>query len=388
MAFGVVMHETVFEGRDVALSVLNRGHSVSIVTFEPRNKYFRSGEKAKFSSGFGAGRFEPMGVNEFLVRINENHWYQTPEMFHVAEIINEVTSNGRVITYGVSMGGFGAINFSSLLNADCFIGLSPLFDVGPHNVLGDSRWAIDQDHVTFNYNLIRAGACRNSKGYVFFDENSPDKGHADLIERKTAATLVPIQYGGHPCSFYLNDAYKIKKIIGEVIRDEFKIGKFYEELDVGTRKTHYPYWREGKRLAAAGDSEGAIYQYRLSVNMKSDVPGVHAELGNLLLSLGDLDGAEDSLLRAIALKPNATWSRVRLSYVYAGRRDFDKAVSIMQKAIEFNSGNSAYHARLGEWQIKAGDLRGAFKSMQTAITLAPQTKKFLVRIAEIKKRLQ
>ncbi|MGP9665140.1 hypothetical protein ACT3TY_10990 [Halomonas sp. AOP22-C1-8] len=55
-------HKTMLKGKDLSLDVCDKGHSVSIVTFEPRNQYLTLGKKHSFSLGFGKGRFLPKGL--------------------------------------------------------------------------------------------------------------------------------------------------------------------------------------------------------------------------------------------------------------------------------------------------------------------------------------
>lgn len=380
------MHSTLFQGEDIALDVDFGNHPISIVTFEARNQNLKPNKTNAFGSGFGPGRFSPMGMNEFIVRRNRNHWYQSPEMIDVIEIVNRMAIGTKVITYGGSMGGFAAVNFAQMLNADLFIALSPLHDVSPGNRFNDERWKADWAHTRYEYNFIRSGACRSAKGYVFFAKNSPDKVHAEAIMESTASILVPLEYGAHPCSFFLNDTYKLKPLVEEIAKGTFDLGRFYRVLDERTPETHYPYWRQAMKLRAAGDVMGADAQTRIAIS-KKETATLRTLLGDLLLDQGQAGRAEKEHRRAIELKPQDATAHVRLSYAHAAQGDYGLAVSAMQAALKLAPHKSAFHARLGEWHIRNGELKAALKSMQSAAKLAPAAKTPQARIRAILKKI-
>lgn len=380
------MHTTVFSGSDLALDVYDGGHPVSIVTFESREKTRASGSDAPFGPGFGRGRFAPLGMNEYLVRCNRNHWYQTAEIERVAELIVDAAQGTRIVTYGSSMGAFAAVNFAHMLGADQFVAVSPLFDVEPGNELDERRWAEDWPHVRFDYNLIKTGVGRESSGYVFYCAATADQRHAERIAENTAATLVPLDYGGHPVGFYLNRTYKIKRLLSEIAADDFDVSAFRREVDAATSETHYPYEREAIRLADEDDVDGAIAQLRITVEKNPRLGRLHAALGAQLQRRGDLDEAERVLTAAISLDPSASEPHVRLSHVHAARKDFPSAVTAMRRAVDLEPRRPEYHLRLGEWLLADGDYDGAEGAMLRVIELRPDATHTPRRLAVVRAR--
>lgn len=380
------MHQTMFIGDDVALDVHDGGHPVSIVTFESRNKDFPAGAASEFGPGFGRGRFAPLGMNELLIRHNRNHWYQTAEIEQVAELVVAATQGTRVLTYGSSMGAYAAVNFAHLVDADQFVAISPLFDVAPGNVLDERRWAEDWPHTSFDYNLIVSGAGSESRGYVFYGEHTADRAHAEKIAGHTRATLVPLPFGGHPAGFYLNRTYGIKRLIAEIAADSFEEPSFRSVLAETTSETHYPYEREAKRLAEAGDVLGAIAQLDVAVEKSPRLARLHIARGNHLLSTQSLDEAEQAFAAAISNDPQAAEGHVRLSYVHAARRDFDAAVRSTTRAIELEPGRPELHLRRGEWLLANGDRTSALEEMERATVLRPDFTRAHDRIAVVRAR--
>ncbi|MGO1768329.1 MAG: tetratricopeptide repeat protein [Microbacterium sp.] len=380
------MHTTIFSGADLALDVHDGGHPVSIVTFESRDDSLSTDATALFGPGFGRGRFSPLRMNEYLIRRNRNHWYQTPEIERVAELIVDAAHGTRILTYGSSMGAFAAVNFAHMLDADQFIAVSPLFDVGPENELDERRWADDWSHTRFDYNLIKTGVGRESQGYVFYCASSPDRPHAQRIAENTAATLIPLDYGNHPVGFYLNRTYRIKRLISEIAADTFDESAFRREVDAATLETHYPYEREASRLAKNGDGDGAIAQLRIAAEKSPSIARLHANLGAQLLRGGELDDAEHSLTAATAIDPSDADPHVRLSYVHAARKDFGSAAAAMRRAVDIDPHRPEYHLRLGEWLLSDGDYAGAEQAMLRVLELKPGAEHTRRRLAVVRER--
>lgn len=380
-----VQHETLFTGNDVALDVYDGNHPVSIVTFESRDKNISATEPSPFGPGFGRGRFAPLGINEYLVKRNRNHWYQTDEMTKVAEIIRGRTSGTRVITYGSSMGGFAAINFASVLNADKFIALSPLHDISQGNEAGDQRWS-ENAVLDFSHNLISAGECLNAQGYVFYGDEQRDAEHAKLLQRDTLATIVAMEYGGHPCSFFLNEAYGLKRLVSEVGAQTFDLDVFRRDVEDRTEETFYPYERRALQLAReGGDLTAAIEQLRLAISRKEHLPRLHTRLGDLLRRSGDIPSAEIAYRSALALHPGSAASHIGLSYAHASRKDYAAAAAAVDAAIAI-APKPEYYARLGEWLILKGDLAAAEQAMLRVIEIVPDATVAPKRLKAIRER--
>jgi Flp pilus assembly protein TadD len=380
------VHETIFSGEDLALDVFDGGHPVSIVTFESRDRYLATDGTSPFGPGFGRDRFAPLGMNEYLIRRNRNHWYQSAEIDAVAELVTRRAAGTRVVTYGSSMGAYAAVNFARLLNADTFIAISPLFDVEPGNALGEQRWREDWPHTDFSRNLIKAGDCAASKGYVFYDEGSPDRQHAEEIARHTAATLVPLEHGGHPSGFYLNATYKIKRLVAEIAAESFDEPTFRRDLSVATAETHYPYERQAKILEKDGNLDGAIEQLTTAIEKNDALPRLHVALGNHLLRRGDAEAAERAFARAIEIDPTAPDVHVRLSHAHAAQADHARAVASARRAVAIRPDKPEFHLRLGEWLLANGDLDDAERAMLRAIELKPDATAAPRRLAVVRER--
>lgn len=375
------MHNSLYVGHDVALDHYDGGHDVSIVTFEARNKYIDAIRPSPFGQGFGRGVFAKLGCNEFLVKKSRNHWYQTDEIDDVIRLIIERAGGSRIITYGSSMGGFAAVNFSGALGASSFVAISPLYDIQEGGEVDDARWGDESRILDFKHNFIREGRCKDAHGYVFYGNNEIDARHAACIARETKATIIGVEYGGHPCSFYLNDAYGLKRLVNEIARDEFALDEFECALAENTPSTYYPHLKRSKECQAAKDIDGAIVSAMDAIEFASERADLRRHLGNLLLMRGDLPEAEAAYREAIRITPKDPLTHVRISHAYAAKGDFESAVAAVNTAIRINGQRSSYHLRLGEWLLKKGDLPEAERVMLQAIKLSPSAANARARLS-------
>ncbi|RGY94714.1 hypothetical protein [Clostridium sp. AM58-1XD] len=223
--------EILFEGSDIRLTKIQGTKQVAIITF---NAYTISKDPiiaTNFEKGFACGLFAGNGFTEYHIVTNKNDWFQSDEMEGVIHIIqNDTKLYKRIVSYGSSMGGFGAINFSEALHS-VFVTLCPQYSIRPQEISGDMRWAYESSKIKFHHNYIKDGSCINNSGYIFYDCLSEDGFHAEQIKKRTCATLINIPYAGHLIGDILNDVYGIKQIVEEIALEEFSEDVFNMEFE-------------------------------------------------------------------------------------------------------------------------------------------------------------
>jgi Flp pilus assembly protein TadD len=95
---------------------------------------------------------------------------------------------------------------------------------------------------------------------------------------------------------------------------------------------------------------------------------LHFTLGTLRRRLGDLDGAEHSLRRAIALEPGLPGAVNILAGVLMEEGDDAEAMALLQP-LAADSQDAHLHHRLGILLFRAGDLNGAETALRRSIAL-------------------
>lgn len=87
-------------------------------------------------------------------------------------------------------------------------------------------------------------------------------------------------------------------------------------------------------LEATHDVQGAEDTLRKAIERDPTIPKLHAELGQLELTRGDLQSAQRSLQSALDLAPQLAEARGNLAMVYARKGDLVSAEKLLRQAIE------------------------------------------------------
>jgi hypothetical protein len=207
-------------------------HPVTIVGFQPLiplfNPVFVDGYPTPFlppaltQSGF------PANFISFLV--NRNTWYCDAEAQVAAAEIAKAAAGSRVVTYGSSMGGHGAMVLAEALDAAFFVALSPQATAF-HPLIGHiegARFSTVLDPHSSNgvYDHLSNGEVRHREGVIFFDTfDAQDAIHAARAAVLTRAVLVDVPHAGHPVTPVLHSVYPLRKILRTIVDDNFDLGQ-------------------------------------------------------------------------------------------------------------------------------------------------------------------
>ena len=108
-----------------------------------------------------------------------------------------------------------------------------------------------------------------------------------------------------------------------------------------------------------------------SVRLNPHDPIAANNWGNELRGLGQLDAAEQSFRRALALKPDFAEAHCNLGAVLANRGDLHAAVASYRLALELNPEFAQAHGNLGSALKGLGKLQEAADSYQSALNIKP-----------------
>lgn len=102
-----------------------------------------------------------------------------------------LTPGRRVMTFGTSMGGYGALKHASRLRAECALAFSPLYSVMAEDIahFETRRLGMEQTEISGG-DAIQVDDLA-SRNFVFFDPySSDDNGHAQLIARLSPRVIL------------------------------------------------------------------------------------------------------------------------------------------------------------------------------------------------------
>ncbi len=144
-------------------------------------------------------------------------------------------------------------------------------------------------------------------------------------------------------------------------------------------------WDDARGFIEHGDYDKAIEIYQYILTLYEDDPVAveydNAYLGDIFLTLQKLDTAEDSIKKAINLKPENPAYRYILGFVYSNTQQWDKAIAEFEIAIAKEPGNGEYLRGLAWAVYSSGDVAKGLASLEKASRLAPTNANILTDLA-------
>ncbi|GBR53816.1 hypothetical protein AA106555_1450 [Neokomagataea thailandica NBRC 106555] len=216
--------DLLFEADNLYVAAHLIGTDDVVVTFNNRGDIGDGG-------GFWGDRFlEKCGVSAIGICARHANWFPEEEMAAAIQAIHAAIPGKRIITYGISMGGYGALKFSRALGAVRALAFSPQWTINPHHC----------GHYTYQYTecydaTLRGGEPIKSDDlsgqcFVFLDMREyPDWKHFEYI--KDAAQQSPhcsletviAPFTWHGTLFQLTSAkHGIASRLIEIARDDAK----------------------------------------------------------------------------------------------------------------------------------------------------------------------
>jgi Flp pilus assembly protein TadD len=127
-----------------------------------------------------------------------------------------------------------------------------------------------------------------------------------------------------------------------------------------------------KGLEATKDFEGAVREYRETIQINSGNAGTHCNLGFLLTRLQDYDGAEREYREAVRCDPNDADAHTNLGKLKDVRKDYDGAEREYREAIRLDPNKPQTHNNLGKLlHTTRKDFDGAEREFHEAIRCDP-----------------
>ena len=223
----------LFDSADLAVEFVPAQSDTLVVSFSSF-----SGEKGRHSR-FGYPFLGNKGFAAVYVVAKLNHWWQTPDMDEAAHHIRRVARRyRRVVTYGSSMGGFGA-----LLMADA-VGATHVLAVSPQTVLSDPRVPLKAQWQTFisQRPIIRDGVRdrlpERCTVTVLYDPSARrDRSHVQHIADLPGVTGFAAPFGSHKILRVLQEMGIVSDVTVRLINGNLDSGEFRRLFRDGRRRS-------------------------------------------------------------------------------------------------------------------------------------------------------
>jgi tetratricopeptide (TPR) repeat protein len=128
-----------------------------------------------------------------------------------------------------------------------------------------------------------------------------------------------------------------------------------------------------KKQTAAREAEAREYQKdtEKATSLEQSSPDWHYNLGDALLSKGNLDSAIAEYRHAISLKPDFPEAHLNLGAALGHKRDLDGAIDEYREAIRLKPDLASAHLRLGDALVEKDNAGGGIAEYREAIRLKP-----------------
>lgn len=202
------------------------------VTFEPAG--IAQVNRSKYRAGWGEQIFRNMGISCLCVKANASNWYLKPDLAQaLTELRPFFDSFGRVITYGGSMGGFGALSYADLIGADTVISINPQSTLDRRIVPWEDRYPVAQEQrLDFDQPHADAqGNFTNARQVLIFGDRWfwYDNDHVQRLLGPNV-TYVNTPFVRHQVPEHLMLMKALTYIVRATLKDQFNPVKFYQLL--------------------------------------------------------------------------------------------------------------------------------------------------------------
>ena len=234
--------EVIYDGADIlvraALSPVSR---TVVVTFSPRREHGERGGPRRVGFGETFLRDENIPVICFISKAN--HWWLTPEMDEAIEQIRDrLAGYDRVVTYGVSMGAYGALAFSRALGATDVVAFSPQASIVGDLPL-DPSWVKDLVNVPKIHGPIEYRLASDARVLIVSDPfSSMDRQHRRVVENAHRSESLLVPFSGHRSAMLLHEQGLLKPLVLDVVRGTLDIGEA-RRINRQARRNSARYWK-------------------------------------------------------------------------------------------------------------------------------------------------
>lgn len=139
------------------------------------------------------------GAAQAHVVTKKNDWYQNADLMDVFAVLAPVTeAYDRVVLYGGSMGGYGAMVASGYLKAERVVAVVPQFSVDPGKIPFDPRWdQLTSDLQFIHDDMIRYLAPSMRRIMLYDPRLDLDVRHIALYQELAPIELIKAPFAGH-----------------------------------------------------------------------------------------------------------------------------------------------------------------------------------------------
>ena len=229
----------LFDGPGLRIAYLQRNSpGLLVVSFTGRDP------APPAAAGAGEGFLAKNDIDAVHVISKKNHWWQTPDWDEGLRLIRAYAA-GRgareIVTYGSSMGGYGALVASKALGAARVVTYAPQFSVDPVVAPWETRWLSDAKAIKFATTPFAELAAAQAV-YIFSDPFfEADQRHVLEIARHAPVRHLKVAFSEHDVSRVLSDCGVLSTVTLEALRGTLEVNAFTHSFRTARKRTPLVY---------------------------------------------------------------------------------------------------------------------------------------------------
>lgn len=372
------MSKIIFDGDNVRAKVELSGNddqSMIVVTFVNTAL-----NPTKDNRGFGHDFLMERGISAVHVTVADNHWYQTPDMEPMLTAIRSITARYcRVVTYGSSMGGYGAAACSEALNAHRIVALNPQISVDGAKVPWETRWRTDAAHITFARDNMEGLLKKNAELVVAYDPTlAGDARHAKellALSHKPMPLIVP--FGNHPVTTLMKQGKVLSDVAVHLLTGDWSIAECRRLIRTARGKSSAYFACRGQQRSRR-QHEAAVADLRKAIEMAPKQADYIARLGALYMRRRDYNAATLQFLTAIRMTPKVSSFYVQLGQCLLQAKNPAAARAILLEGARLNDRRADVWVSLFRSQFDLGlidEARNSLRELRNTPGANPQVVK-------------
>lgn len=248
-------------------------------------------------------------INFVFVSCPTPDWWQYPDLGEAERQLRAfVAPFPRRVTYGESMGGYGALLCSKAIGADLVLACSPQFTPKPGVPKGDVRWGHERTRVAnelgFPNDDMPGRLTQTGEVIILYDPGHFDRHHVALIDQVRPTKKLYFPLAGHATPAGLRDLGMLSRLLTEAVSGELRLDQFQADLHAARRRR-----KAAGLVERLGPRSRPIPSGVIARMLEHDAPVNRRTLRTALIALVDAD-RPDLLVRIV--------TRLLLETDYAG----------------------------------------------------------------------
>lgn len=155
---------------------------------------------------FGQQNFSKAKTPTVYIRFRTADWFQSYEAFDLSWAIRKgLGQECNLVTYGVSMGGYGALLLSGPLKAKKVIAIAPQFTIDRAVFPWEHRWSWAAKYIGHFIHNIDACISPTAEKHIFFDGLSADRRHVAAFKTDQSWHLTNLPNASHQIMRFLKE---------------------------------------------------------------------------------------------------------------------------------------------------------------------------------------